>query len=107
MSRIIPGVIEVFEKETVGETSVPSPVEVRHYWNQVIVDADRVEELMARIRAMILKMRKWHHLGLVKTKDVETAEDWFAIREQVLRYLLVVRSIGVFLEETYGDGAGI
>ncbi len=106
MSRI-PGVIEVFEKETVSETSVPSPVEVRHYWNQVVVDADRVEELMTRIRSMILKMKKWQHLGLVKAEDVERAEDWFTIREQVLRYIIAVRSAGCFLEETYEGGAGI
>ena len=107
MSRIIPGIIEVFEKEEVAESSTPGPVEIKRYWNDIVVEADRIDELLARISARLRKMRKWVYKGMVKADEVEQAEDWASIRQQVLALILRRGLSGCFLENTFVDGEGI
>ena len=106
MSRIL-GIIEVSKKEMVDGSVVPSAVHVKHLWTRVVDDADKVEDLLANIYGRIMKLKKWHTLGLVTEEEVENAEEWHQIRLIVLKRLFRYRSEDTFLEGTFTDGSGI
>jgi len=106
MSRLF-GIAEVIEKETNASAAIPSPHEVRNFWNEIIRDADKVEELLHGIRIYLRVLKKWRHQGFVTQDEVDNANEWFSTRASILKYLLIYRSQGAFLEETFCDGSGI
>jgi hypothetical protein len=85
-----------------------SPAEVKNFWTQISIDADRVDVIFKRIFDRLKKMRGWSARGLVNVDELEQAQEWWNLKKGILEYLLKYRfDYGVYLDEYFSDGSGI
>jgi hypothetical protein len=104
---LIPDVQEVVLKEMADGTAVPSPLAVEHLWIKTIDDADRIDDLLARIYGRLIAMKKWNCKGLVSQDELDQAAGWVKAKARILNYLLRGRSENTFWEDEFIDGNGI
>ena len=83
--------------------AVPSPVEVRHAWRQMVIDAERAEKSLINIFNRLLWMRILVNKRIVSESEWEQACEWYKVHYD--KFMLY--AIGVHVDDCFEEGSGI
>jgi hypothetical protein len=73
MSRI-PGIAEVFEKEVIDGSVVPSQIEIKNQWRRMEVEIEFIESMFNKVKQRCILLEKWARNKLVDPIQLDETE---------------------------------